>query len=437
MSRIADLWRKQSSNPAVLLTSVAAGIAIGLWLPGLAGSLGLLSDIYLSLLKMITMPFMVSAIIYSMSQLIGTNETTNLAGKVLKMLLLGMAASAVLGLACGAIAGPGRDLSNETLLKMGQLVDEDLNGGGKTEMTLFGPSQLAPAMTSKELVMSLVPGNILAAMTQGEMLKVLVFSLLFGVVVGRLPEQVAKPAKEGLSGIFQACVKRTVWLNFLMPPVLMAMVAQMVAGTGMGPIKGMLGFLVTLAAACLVLVIVALGVIRWASGRPWRDVLTSQRESLVMAMATRNSPACMPLMIKGLVLGLGLPRSRVELLVPLAVPLLGAGSVIYFAVATLFIAQMYGRTFGAVDWMVVTIATVFAGFAAASLSGVVAIGLIGVICGYIGLPFGALSMLFVAIDSLSSTARTVVNVAASNAFAAVGCRDERATVPPNHPPDTA
>src|ERR1035437_1865312 len=131
MSRIADSWRKRSSSPSVLIASVVAGIAIGLWMPGFAGSLALLWDVYLNLLKMIAMPFMVSAIIYSLSQLIGTGETSNIAGRVVKMLLVGMSVTAVLGLACALIIGPGRDLSNETLLMMGQLVGEDLNGGGR------------------------------------------------------------------------------------------------------------------------------------------------------------------------------------------------------------------------------------------------------------------------------------------------------------------
>jgi Na+/H+-dicarboxylate symporter len=430
MSRITDTWRKRSSSPSVLITSVIIGIAIGLWLPGFAGSLALLWDVYLNLLKMIAMPFMVSAIIYSLSQLIGAGETSNMAGKVVKMLFVGMLATAVLGLSCALIIGPGRNLSNETLLMMGQLVGEDLNGGGRTEMTLFGPSQLTPAMTLKELVMSLVPGNIFTALTQGEMLKVLVFSLLFGVVVGRMPTQQAKPLDEGLRGLFQACVKLTVWLNYLMPPVLMAMVAQLVAGTGIGAIKGMLGFLVTIAATSLVLVITALGAIRWACGRSWQTVLASQRESLVMAMATRSGPACMPLMIEGLVQGLGLPRSRVELLVPLAVPLFRIGSVMNYSIATLFIAQMYGRSLGTVDLTLVLIGSVLAGFAAAGMTGVVAIGMIGVICDYIGLPFAALAVLFIAIDPLSDTLRTAVNVASANAFAALGCRGERAISAP-------
>ena len=82
------------------------------------------------------------------------------------------------------------------------------------------------------------------------------------------------------------------------------------------------------------------------------------------------------------------------------------------------------------DLTLVVIGSVLAGFATAGMTGVVAIRMIGVICGYIGLPFAALAVLFIAIDPLSDTMRTAVNVAAANAFAALGCRDEHATAQP-------
>jgi len=130
---------------------------------------------------------------------------------------------------------------------------------------------------------------------------------------------------------------------------------------------------------------------------------------------------CLPIMIESLVDRLGFARARVELLVPLTVSLLRIGPVVYYVCATLFIAQIYGRSLSAAEVGIVLLASVLAGFASAGMTGLVTVSLIGMTCTYLGLPFEAAFILFLAVDPICDMLRTLVLVIGNTAAVTVVC----------------
>jgi Na+/H+-dicarboxylate symporter len=129
----------------------------------------------------------------------------------------------------------------------------------------------------------------------------------------------------------------------------------------------------------------------------------------------------MPSMIESLADKLGFARARVELLVPLAVSLLRVGPMVYYVCATLFIAQLYGRPLGVGEVATVLLVSVLAGFASAGMTGLVTVSLIGITCAYLGLPFEAAFILFLAIDPLCDMLRTLILVIGNSAAVSVIC----------------
>ncbi|MBS4098550.1 MAG: cation:dicarboxylase symporter family transporter [Sulfuricella sp.] len=418
----ADAYRKLASRPALVFSSLAAGAALGLLAPAFAMDIGVFGDIYVDLLKMIILPFMVTAVIFSLRQLIHEGGATRMLGRVAVLLVAATVAAGLIGLLAAVVIAPGSHLSSETLLTLSKLVGEDLNRTGHTEMALFGNETTEKALTFGEMVLALIPSNIFAALAQGDTLKALVFSLLFGLAIGQVPLTSSLSLTHTLETIYQACLKLTHWFNYMLPLVIFSMVASQVARTGLEPMRAMLKFLFALSAAALVIIALSIWLLRWASRLPWHAVLRSQREPLTMAIATRSSAACMPAMIESLTDHLHFPRTRIELLVPLGVSLLRLGPVLYYVIATFFIAQMYGRELQAAEIAVVVIGSMLAGFASSGMSGFVIISLTGVVCAYIHLPFEAALALFLAIDPICDMLRTVVLVASNNAFAALACK---------------
>lgn len=418
MSSIAAIIKKKSSSLSIVVLSVLFGIALGIWRPNIAESTVIFSNIYVDLLKLISIPFMISSVIYSLSQLIGDNETKGILGRVVKLLVFSMIASALLGMFAAVLMGPGRNLSEETMLTLGRMTGQDM---GELEIPLFTPLTESSALSIKEMVLGIIPSNIFNALTNGDTLKILIFSLVFGLVIGRMKPESSKPLTDVLNSVFNACLTLTIWLNLLVPIVLVTMVAYQVATSGLEPLRAMLGFLMTFGVTGLVVISISFIFLRISTGLPWREIFASHRDTLVMAVATRSAPACMPVMINTLVGRIGLPKKRIELMVPLGISVLRIASVLYFTTATLFIAQMYGKNLNASEWFIVAFGAVLAGFASSGMSGMVTISLTGIVCSYIGLPFASLLVLFVAVEPLSSTIRTVVTVMGTNAFASMAC----------------
>ena len=129
----------------------------------------------------------------------------------------------------------------------------------------------------------------------------------------------------------------------------------------------------------------------------------------------------MPAMVDGLVERLHFARTRVELLVPLSVSLLRIGAVAYFVCGTLFVAELYDRDLSAAEIGLVVLISALSGFASAGMAGILTISLIGTSCNYLGLPFEAAFILFVAVDPICAMVRTAVTVISSCAAVSMVC----------------
>jgi Na+/H+-dicarboxylate symporter len=107
--------------------------------------------------------------------------------------------------------------------------------------------------------------------------------------------------------------------------------------------------------------------------------------------------------------------------VPLSVSLLRIGPMIYYVCAAMFIGQLYGKPFGALELAIVVFASVLAGFASAGMSGLLTVSLVGLTCRYLGLPFEAAFILFLAVDPVCDMLRTLVLVLGNSAAVTLIC----------------
>jgi len=415
-------FRGMASRPGVVVVSVALGVGAGMVFPAAAMELTLVSQIYLALLKMIVLPFMVSAIIFSLYRLFLEGQTGKLLARMTGLFLLVLLVSAAAATAAALLVAPGKNLPVETMVQLGRMVGGGAGGlGASDEMALHSGEEAQVAYSVADMLRQLIPDNIFSALAQGEALKAFVFALLFGCALSRVPSSIADPLSRSMETIFHVCQTLTRWFNYFLPLVLFCMVASQIAQTGLEPLQAMLGFLATLMLVCCVLIVAAFWVLVRTSGASWRQVLISQREPMTMALATRSSQACMPAMIESLVARLGFAHYRVELLIPLGVSLLRIGPVVYYVVATFFIAHLYDRALGAQEIIVVLLGSMLAGLASTGMSGLLVLSMIGLVCNFLSLPFEAALALFVAVEPVSDVFRTLVSVAVNNAWAAAVC----------------
>ncbi len=413
-------FQRWALNPWTVLACVLLGGTLGWAAPQFSKGLAIVGIVYVDLLKMIVLPFMISAVIFSLQNLNQDGGAGKIIRRVVVVFIVFSLVAAVLTALGALVIRPGAGLPDEARAALGTIVSSDLNRSN-TEMSLRAIEHAAKETTLQDVLTSLIPSNIFASLANGETLKALVFALLFGFAVGQVPSRISLGLNQSLETIYKACQTLTRWVNLPIPLILICMSASQVAETGLQPLRAMAGFVAAFLVICTLLLLLAMAVISRRAGVPLKTVLVAMREPFAVGVATNNSATCMPSMVGGLVDQLNFARSRVELLVPLSISLLRTGAVAYFVCGTLFIAALYGRAMPPMDLGLLVLVSVLAGFASSGMAGILTISLVGTTCSYLGLPFEAAFVLFVAVDPICAMARTAVTVIGSCAAVAVIC----------------
>ena len=409
-------------NPWTVLGCVLAGGTLGWAAPALSLHLAVVGVVYVDLLKMIVLPFMISAVIFSLQNLYRDGGAARIFKRVVVVFVAFSLIVAVVATLSSVLVRPGGNLPNETRIALGKIVSAD-GDRSNTEMSMRTVEEPPRHANLKEVLQSLIPQNIFASLANGETLKALVFALLFGFAAGQVPSRISSGLHQALETIYHACQTLTRWVNLPIPFILVCMAASQVAQTGLQPIRAMAGFVFLFLMVSALLLALAMTLIGRRAGVPFASVMAAMREPFALGVATNNSATCMPAMVSGLVEQLQFARARVELLVPLSISLLRVGAVAYFACGTLFIAALYGRAMSPVELGVLVLVSVLAGFASSGMAGVVTVSLIGTICSYFSLPFEAAFILLVAVDPICAMARTAVTVIGSCAAVAAICAE--------------
>lgn len=410
-------------NPIVVTLSIALGGLTGYLFPEIGKNIGFMGTLYVDLLKMIILPFMLSAVVFSLRSIFVKSENMGeLLQKILKWYVISLVAVAAIGVGSALLVKPGSGLDEATLNAFGNLIQSDKSTTTDMEITLSGHTvEVHHESTMEKVVKQMIPSNIFAALSNGDTVKVLVFALLFGLAIGHIPAKLSDALTFSLETVYTACQRLTQWFNLLLPVASFAMAAEQLATTGLEPMRIMLKFLeVFLLATCVVLALSIFAIWR-KSGHSLSEVLSSQQESFFMAISTRNSTACMPNMIESLIWRLRFNKPEVELLIPLGISILRIGPVVYYTIATIFIAQLYGRVLTPSEIMLVFAVSILAGIASTGMTSIVAVAQTSVVCAYLGLPFEAAFVLFVAVDPVADMLRTAMLVIGINGVTALIC----------------
>ena len=409
-----------ATSPWTVLVCVLAGGFLGWAAPAFSKNLAVIGTAYVDLLKMIVLPFMVSAVIFSLQKLFKDGGAGEVLGRVVVVFFAMSVLAAAFSAAGTLVLQPGGDMTAESRIALGNLVGADTDSSN-TDMAFRKVEEPPKALGLQDIFASLIPSNIFASLANGETLKALVFALLFGFAVGQVPGRLSEGLSQSLETIYYACQTLTRWVNLPVPLVLVCMTASQIADTGIEPLYTMMGFVLAFLAISALLLALAIAVLSHRSGQSFSVALHAMRDTFTLGVATNNSSTCMPAMVDGLVEHLNFARSRVELLVPLSVSLLRIGAIAYFVCGTLFVAALYGRPLSAFDVVLVVGVSVLSGFASAGMAGILTISLVGTVCSYLGLPFEAAFILFVAVDPICAMARTTVTVVGSCAAVALVC----------------
>ncbi|MEM8502358.1 MAG: cation:dicarboxylase symporter family transporter [Cyanobacteria bacterium P01_D01_bin.1] len=422
-------------SPWAILASVALAVYVGTNHPVVAETVAPFGDLYLGLLKMCVLPILLSAITASIGRLMSSADAKRYIQRILVVFPVSLLMASSVASAIAFIIGPGRNLSEETLANLGVLVnDSSLD----YEVSLSGVDVIIDSgPTMSEIVMTVVPENIFSALSEGQTLKVLFFSIMFGISLGLLREEVTSLVFPLLDSVFKSFNQLMQWLTLLLPLGLFSLLSYQLAHQGMEVILSMINFVLVALVAFTVIYGLSTIVIWQQTQMSLPAVFATLREPTLLALATSSSFACLPSAIATLSNSLKFDKQTTNLVTPLAITLCRFGAVIYFALASLFVAQLYDKAIGPLELGLIIVASIVAGMATSGVTGILTLTMLGIVLDPLGLPLEAVLVLFIAIDPLLDPMRTLGIVHTAIAVTAVIAEEQGTTVSPTAVPPTA
>jgi Na+/H+-dicarboxylate symporter len=418
MSKIRLTWSSLLwlRSPWCLLIGVGLGGYLGTQQPQIAAALMPIGKLYLGLLKMCVLPILLTAIIGSIGRLIISRDAKPSIQRILVVFPLALLMVSSLAVLIATITTPGKNLSDATRKTLGVLVNQS---GIDLEISLTGPMIATETVDVSQFLLNMVPENIFTALSEGHTLKVLVFSVIFGIALGVSQESHTERLFEILESIYQGCHQLIYWLTFGLPIGLCCLLAAQLSQLGAEVLLSMINFvIVTIFTFLLFYALCILAVWRQAP-HSLVQVISALKEPTILALATSSSFACIPASISALSERLSFDRKTTQLVAPLAITICRFGAVSYFGLAALFVAQLYNKPLNLVQLSLIMLLSILSGMATAGTTGVLTLAMLDIVLTPLKLPLEAVLVLFIAIDPIIDPFRTMGLIHASLATTAL------------------
>jgi proton glutamate symport protein len=408
-----------------ILIAMVAGALAG-WVLGPDASLGsikllpifdLIGTMFINLLKMLIVPLILSSVITGVAGLGSGPDLGRLGAKTLTFYVATTLIAVLIALMVINVVEPG--------VQEGQPVRGMLALTADAAEVAQGVMHRADTSVL-ESIRAAVPANIVEAAANTKMLALVLFSILFGFFLARIPQPQQGALFGFWQGIFLVMMRMTGFVMQLAPIGVFALIAKVVAVSGFKAALPLLLFGSCVLAGLALFGFVALPMLLATVARvnPWR-LYPAMAPALLTAFSTASSSATLPLSLECLERRANVSERVARFVMPLGASMNHAGSALYECGAAMFIAQAYGLhlSFGT-QFTVVILALVtsmgMAGIPAASLVG------IAVILAAVGLPAEAIGVLLV-FDRILDMCRTAINVLADAACAVIVARLEGET----------
>ena len=408
-----------------ILIAMAAGAFTG-WLLGPDAALGtvklvpifdLVGALFINLLKMLIVPLILSSVITGVAALGTGPDLGRLGGKTLVFYVMTTLIAVLIALALVNLVEPG--------VKDGVPVRHMLALTADAEQVTQGVMSRADT-SALDSIRAVVPDNIVQAAANTKMLGLVLFSVLFGFFLARIPQPQQGQVFGFWQGIFLIMMRMTGFVMQIAPIGVFALIAKVVAISGFEGAGPLLMFGGCVVAGLALFGFVALPILLATVARvnPWR-IYPAMAPALLTAFSTASSSATLPLSLECLEERAKVSPRIAGFVMPLGASMNHAGSALYECAAAMFIAQAYGLhlSFGT-QFTVVILALItsmgMAGIPAASLVG------IAVILAAVGLPAEAIGVLLV-FDRILDMCRTAINVLADAACTVIVARLEGET----------
>lgn len=385
-----------------ILVCMVAGAEFGYDVPEVAKKLQVLSDIFLRMIKTIIAPLLFSTLVVGIAGHADIKQIGRMGWKS----LLYFEIVSTLALFIGLLA---------------------INIGKAGVGVVLPPNPEVPAIanikaqTTSDFILHIFPENIAKSIFEGQILQIVVFSVVFGIAVAMVKEKYRTPMIRFSESLAEIMFKFTNIIMYYAPIAVFAAIAYTVGHMGLDILYNLFKLLATLYVALIVFLVFVLLPVALIFRIPVRPFIRAISEPATIAFATSNSESALPSAMESME-KFGIPRKIVAFVIPTGYSFNLDGTTLYLSLASIFVAQAAGIDLPIDKQIILCFTLMLTSKGVAGVSRASLVILLGTVVSF-GLPVEPI-FIILGIDVLMDMARTSVNVIGNCLATAVIARSE-------------
>ncbi len=390
---------KKLSLSTWIFIGLLAGVAVGAAFPEFSKQLKPLGDVFIRMIKMIVVPLIFSSLVMGIAGTGDFKKLGRLGGKAILWFEFATTLALIVGLVVVNVIQPGAG------------VDVSMAGGASAASAADAAKK---SISGVQMLVNIVPTNIIDAMARQDILQIIFFSCIFAIAA-------AGSGKEGRAiislstDIAHIMFKFTHYVMLASPIGIFGAMAYSVGTFGLGMLIPLGKLVLSLYLALILFLIVTIAIASFFTKVNLFKMIRAIKDPLILAFSTAASEAALPIAMEKLE-KIKIPNHIVSFVLPLGYTFNLDGSTLYSALATLFIAQVYGVPMPIDTQIIMLITLMLSTKGIAAVPGASLIVIAGTAAAF-NIPVEGIAIIL-GVDRILDMARTCCNVT-GNCIAAV------------------
>ncbi len=305
-----------------ILISMIIGAEFGYDWPQVAVHLQVISKIFLRLIKTIIAPLLFATIVVGIAGHSNLRQVGRMGWKSLVYFEIVSTLALFIGLFAINISRAGAGVKQPEGITAENIQNVDVQSG-------------------TDLILHIFPENIAKSIYEGQVLQIVVFSILFGIAVAMIKDRYKNPMVRFTEALAEAMFKFTQLVMYFAPFAVFAAIAYSIGHMGLDILFNLFKLLATLYVSLIVFLLVVLLPVALLFKIPVKKFIHAISEPVSIAFATTSSESALPVAMERME-EFGVPRKIVAFVMPTGYSFNLDGTTLYLSLATLFVAQVAG-----------------------------------------------------------------------------------------------
>ena len=376
-----------------ILLGIVAGVIVGYLDPKLGVELKPLGDLFIKLIRMLLAPIIFASVVVGIARMGNIREAGRVGLKAILYFEILSTLSLVLGMIVINIVKPG--------------VGMNIDPGHIDAASITSYTTVAQHSTITEFFMNIVPNSVVGAFAQGEMLQIILFSILFAIALTRMGER-AKPLVDLLDLFLHGMFGIVRIVMYVAPIGAFGAIAFTIGRYGIGTLASFGQLMIAVYLTCVLFVVAVLGtVMRLCRISLW-SFMKYIKDEILIVFGTASTEAVLPQMLMKME-AMGCQKSVVGMVLPTGYTFNADGTAIYLTMAAIFVAQATNVDLSIWDQLLILGVMLLTSKGSAGVAGAGFVALAATLSSMHKIPVSGL-VLLLGIDRFLNEARAVTNL---------------------------